>query len=97
MARFIAVKDDDIYAPVIDYSQDYPNGADSPLALVSYKQLRSGKISVNGKNIPTASISSYAAARKIAALLKEWIKQGSFALTQPVAELPAPECTAGQV
>ncbi|MDD3853819.1 MAG: hypothetical protein PHD40_09250, partial [Syntrophomonadaceae bacterium] len=32
--------------------------------------------------------SSYPRARKIARTLQEWIRQGSFELTQPVAQLP---------
>jgi hypothetical protein len=43
---------------------------------------------VNGKDIPTAPISSYARAREIATILKDWIASGRFLLTQPVEPLP---------
>ena len=89
MARFTGVKDADIYAQVVDYSQDYPNCVSNSLGEVNYKQLRSGKITVAGKEVPTASISSYPMARKIALTLKDWIQKGQFLLTEPVQTLPS--------
>jgi uncharacterized protein (DUF39 family) len=56
---------------------------------VSYAQLRSGTININGKTVPTAPMSSLAQARKIAAALKDWIAAGRFELTEPVQPLPA--------
>ena len=50
-----------------------------------------GKITVNGKEIPTASLSSYPGAVEIATTLKEWIKKGEFLLSDPVAPLPGIE------
>jgi uncharacterized protein (DUF39 family) len=61
------------------------------LGEVSYAQLRSGKITVEGKEIPTASLSSYPRAGEIATTLKEWILRGQFLLTEPVAPLPGVE------
>ncbi|GAI09443.1 unnamed protein product, partial [marine sediment metagenome] len=58
------------------------------LGEVSYAQLKSGKIRVRGKNVPTASLSSYPRAVEIATTLKEWILSGKFLLTEPVAPLP---------
>jgi len=57
-----------------------------PVAL--YDALKSGKITVNGKEIPTASLSSYSGAVEIASILKEWIKKGEFLISDPVAPLP---------
>jgi uncharacterized protein (DUF39 family) len=59
------------------------------LGQVSYQELRSGLITLNGKKIPTAPLSSLAQARKIAATLKDWIQAGEFQLTEPVQPLPA--------
>jgi uncharacterized protein (DUF39 family) len=59
------------------------------LGQVSYQELRSGSITLNGKKIPTAPLSSLAQARKIAATLKGWIQAGEFQLTEPVQPLPA--------
>ncbi len=89
--RHTAVKDKDIYAPIVDYSEAYPQVKPGVLGEVSYEQLKSGKIVVQGKEVPTAPISSYTKAVEIAEILKDWIKQGRFLLTEPVAPLPGPE------
>lgn len=85
------VKDEDIFAPVVDYSADYPFMKPDILGEVSYAQLKSGTISINGKQVPTASLSSYAKAVEIASILKRWIKEGKFEVTEPVAPLPGVE------
>jgi uncharacterized protein (DUF39 family) len=86
--EYTAVTDADIKAAIIDYSSDYPNLKPDIIAEVSYADLKSGKIEIAGKQIPTASLSSYSRALKIADTLKEWIKSGRFLLTQPVQPLP---------
>ncbi len=58
------------------------------MAEVSYGELRSGKVNIEGKEIPTASLSSYPRAVEIATTLKQWIMAGKFLLTRPVASLP---------
>ncbi|MCS7228003.1 MAG: homocysteine biosynthesis protein, partial [Endomicrobia bacterium] len=84
-----AVSDEEIFAPVVDYSKDYPEvTGKSPLKFVSYKELRSGEITVEGRKVPTGALSSYAKARKIANILKQWIKDAKFFLTEPVQKLP---------
>lgn len=88
---YTAVSDKDIFAPIIDYSSDYPNREASNLGYVSYAELRSGKITVLGKEVPTTPLSSYRKAREIAEILKEWIKSGKFLLTKPVQQLPSVE------
>ncbi|HOG06584.1 MAG: homocysteine biosynthesis protein [Syntrophales bacterium] len=89
LARFTAVKDEDLYAQVYDYGMDYPKGAAKSLGEVSYRDLRGGEIVLNGKTIPTAPLSSYYKARQIAALLKEWIERGTFLLGEPQQLLPS--------
>ncbi len=89
--NYTTVTDDQIFAPVIDYSDAYPNLKPDILAEVSYAQLKSGKVTVQGKEVPTASLSSYPRAVEIAATLKEWILNGEFQLTEPVAPLPGIE------
>jgi uncharacterized protein (DUF39 family) len=88
---YVAVSDADILAPVVDYSEAYPQRKTDILGEVSYKQLKSGKISVNGKNVSTSGLSSYSKALKIANQLKDWIQSGEFLLTEPVAEIPGVE------
>jgi len=89
MARFTAVKDEDIYTQVYDYSMDYPKGPAKPLAEVSYKALRSGTVVIEGKTVITAPLSSYYKARQIANTLKEWIEKGQFVLGEPQQNLPS--------
>jgi uncharacterized protein (DUF39 family) len=88
---YTAVKDEDILAPIVDYSDAYPQRSPDVLGEVSYGQLRSGRITVNGKELPTASLSSYPRALEIAGMLKEWITKGEFLLTEPVAPIPGVE------
>lgn len=87
IVRYTAVKDEDLYAPIVDYSTDYPNAVDAIVAEVSYKELKSGRVIINGKEIPSAGMSSYAKAREIANILKEWIQKGKFELSTPVRPL----------
>ena len=89
--KYTAVTDDEIFAAVIDYSAAYPNLKPDILGEVSYGQLKSGLITIQGKEVPTASLSSYPRAVEIANLLKEWILSGKFQLTKPVAPLPGVE------
>ncbi len=88
MAYFTSRSDEDFYAQVVDYSHDYPERISKSLCEVTYAQLKSGKIKVNGKPVPTYPISSYSKAQEIASILKEWIRTGEFLLSNPVAPLP---------
>jgi L-aspartate semialdehyde sulfurtransferase len=89
--EFTRVTDADIWAPIVDYSEAYPSRSPDTLGSVTYAQLRSGTIQFNGKEVSTASLSSYARARTIATTLKEWIQKGTFLLTEQVAPLPGPD------
>ena len=87
--EYTTVRDEDIWAQVVDYSEAYPQCIPGSLGEVNYSQLKSGKITVQGKEIPTAGLSSYTRAREIAGILKEWIETGKFFLTEPVELLPS--------
>ena len=89
MALYTAVKDENIYTQIYDYSMDYPKGVAKPLAEVSYKDLRSGTITIDGKKVITAPLSSYYKARQIANILKEWIESGRFILGESQQNLPS--------
>ncbi|RKY37083.1 MAG: hypothetical protein DRP73_02265 [Candidatus Omnitrophota bacterium] len=91
IAYYTSVKDEEIYTQIVDYSKCYPQGISESLGQVNYAQLRSGKIRISNKEVPTGSLSSYVKAREIANILKEWIKQGKFLLTEPVEKLPQAE------
>jgi uncharacterized protein (DUF39 family) len=89
--RHTAVADDEIYGAVIDYSDAYPNLKPDIVAEVSYAELKSGTVKLQGKKVPTASLSSYSRAVEIAETLKDWIKRGEFLLTEAVSPLPGAE------
>lgn len=89
MARFTAVTDADIYTQVVDYGNDYPKGRSSNLGQVSYAELKSGEIRVNGEKVPTVPLSSIVKARQIADTLKKWIRAGTFELGEPQFTLPS--------
>jgi uncharacterized protein (DUF39 family) len=82
------VRDRDILAPVIDYSSDYPNKTGRTICHVSYEQLRSGEIEIDGKKIAVASFSSYHTALEVANLLADEIRRGKFLLSAPLQPLP---------
>jgi uncharacterized protein (DUF39 family) len=84
-----AVRDEEIVAQVVDYSETYPQREVGSLAEVSYAQLKRGEISVKGKRVPAAGLSSYARAREIAGILKDWIRGGDFVLAECVQPLPS--------
>jgi len=88
---YAAAKDEQMYAQIVDYSAAYPQMLSGNLGKVSYAQLKTGKIAVQGREIPTGNLSSYSKAREIAEELKSWIRKGQFLLTEPVAALPGPE------
>ena len=88
MAYFTSRSDEDFWAQVVDYGNDYPNREPKSLGEVNYAQLKSGNIVVNGKDIPTFPITSYSKAVTIATTLKEWIRSAKFLLTNPVESLP---------
>jgi uncharacterized protein (DUF39 family) len=82
------IRDCDILAPVVDYSTDYPQNAGRIICHVSYEQLRSGQIEVEGKKVAVGSLSSYYKALEIAHLLADEIRHGDFWLAEPIAPLP---------
>lgn len=76
---------EELYTNFIDYST---GGLKMPqLGRVSYAQLRSGKVELNGKTVPTAPLSSLHMAREIAQLLKENISDGNFTLNKPIKDV----------
>lgn len=94
MAHFCGVTNEDIITPVVDYGHDYPTGSGRVLGEVSYAQLMSGKIILDGQEVPTVPLSSMVRAREVANILKEWISSGRFLLGEPVELLPSGETPA---
>jgi uncharacterized protein (DUF39 family) len=91
MVRFVSVRDEDIMAPVIDYSKAYPSLEGGVVARVDYGALKRGSVRIRGKEVVTASLSSYPMAVEIAHALKAMVARGTFLLSEKVASLPGPE------
>jgi len=89
--RHTAVTDEEIFGAVVDYSDAYPNQKPDIIDEISYAELKSGTVKLQGKKVPTGSLSSYSRAVEIAEILKGWISRGEFLLTEAVAPLPGAE------
>jgi uncharacterized protein (DUF39 family) len=89
IVKYTAVSDDEIFTQIVDYGRDYPNGISKSYGTVSYGELKSGTIQVNGQDVPTVPLSSVVRAREIAETLKRWIQKGKFMLGEPQQPLPA--------
>ena len=86
VVKHCAVQDQDIVAPVVDFS--IPRRVRPTFGLVSYQQLKSGRITIDGKSVRVAPLASIFLSRQVAWELKQWIEQGKFTLTEPVASIP---------
>ncbi|QTA78614.1 Homocysteine biosynthesis domain-containing protein [Desulfonema limicola] len=88
MAEFTSISDKDIFTNIVDYGYDYPNGISKTYGQVSYEELKTGFIQLDGKKVPTTPLSSIVKARQIAEKLKEWIYNKDFLIGEPQFTLP---------
>jgi L-aspartate semialdehyde sulfurtransferase len=86
IAARCAITDDQILAPIVDFS--IPRRVRPTFGLIDYAQLKSGKIKIEGRTVRVAPLVSLSRSLEIAHLLKDWIVAGKFTLTAPVAALP---------
>lgn len=86
--RRTTVRDRDIWAPVIDYSHDYPENNGKTICRLNYEELKSGRVTINGKHADVSSMSSYPKALEAATLLQQEIQRGDFLLAPPMQLLP---------
>ncbi|MCK4813738.1 MAG: homocysteine biosynthesis protein [Candidatus Marinimicrobia bacterium] len=84
IAHRVSIKNREIDTQICDYGV---NGH-PVVTTINYEQLQSGKITLNGKKVCTAPMSSLKKAREIAELLKNQIRNGKFYLTEPVQQFP---------
>lgn len=84
MARRVSISNRNIETTICDYALPGHPG----IARVSYAELRSGWVELNGRRVRTAPLSSLAKAREIAQALKEAVVSGSFPIAEPVQPLP---------
>ncbi|MBW4439929.1 MAG: homocysteine biosynthesis protein [Plectolyngbya sp. WJT66-NPBG17] len=81
-----AVRDKDLVAPIVDFS--IPRRVRPTFGLVSYAQLKSGRLTIDGKSVRVAPLASFYLSRQVALELKRWIEAGTFTLTEAVAPIP---------
>ena len=86
LAKKTAIRDAEIFTSIVDYG--VPRRDRPKLRKVSYKELKSGTITVDDRKVRVSSLSSLKNAKTIAATLKSWIQNGEFFLTAPVERLP---------
>lgn len=86
LAKKTAIRDSEIFTDIVDYS--VPRRDRPKFGQVSYKDLKSGGITINGKKVRVSSLSSLKMAKKVSATLKSWIEEGQFTLTAPIERLP---------
>ena len=81
----------------IDYWADLPDSQNREALIfergdkvvsLSYAELKSGFIQLNGESVQTVPLSSIIKARGIAEVLKRWISEGSFIVGEPQFTLP---------
>ncbi|MEH2454838.1 homocysteine biosynthesis protein [Nostoc sp.] len=81
-----AVQNKDLVAPIVDFS--IPRRVRPTFGLVSYAQLKSGSITIEGKAVRVSPLASLFFSRQVALELKKWIEAGTFTLTEPVSPIP---------
>jgi uncharacterized protein (DUF39 family)/ferredoxin len=87
LAQTTSITDSDILTNIVDYG--VPRRDRPKLGKVSYKDLKSGTISIQDRKVAVSSLSSLKTARKIAETLKNWIENASFYLSAPAERLPS--------
>jgi len=79
--RATAIRDEDIVVDVVDYG--IPARSRPSLRKVSYAELKSGMVELNGEEVRTSSLSSFRKAREIAGVVKTWVEEGNLSLVLP--------------
>jgi uncharacterized protein (DUF39 family)/NAD-dependent dihydropyrimidine dehydrogenase PreA subunit len=95
VAASTGIGDEEITTSVLDYG--VAARVRPRLATVSYAQLKSGSVEIEGRRVPASPLSSFAAARRVAEILKYWIEEGVFFLAEPAERLPLRGSAAGMV
>jgi uncharacterized protein (DUF39 family) len=85
VVRNTAVRDEDIMVDIVDYG--VPSRNRPSLRKVSYAELRSGAIELNGEEVRTSSLSSFRKAREVAQTLKEWVEKGKMGVALPTRQI----------
>lgn len=85
IVKHTAVRDEDLKTSIVDYGTPV---RDRPVVReVTYAELKSGSVEIDGEEIRTSPLSSYKKAREIAGELKRRIEAGTFTMalaTRPI-------------
>lgn len=85
VVRKTAVRDDEITISIRDYG--VPSRSRPVIRQVSYGELKSGLIELNGEEVKTSPLSSYRRAKLVASTLKRWIEEGQMTLCLPTRQI----------
>jgi CBS domain-containing protein len=85
MVRSTAVRDEDITVYVLDYG--VPRRNRPALRKVTYAELKSGKVELQGEEVRTSPLSSYRKALEVAHTLQDWIRKGELELALPTRKI----------
>jgi uncharacterized protein (DUF39 family)/CBS domain-containing protein len=89
MARFTAVGNSQIETNILDFG--VARRGRPVVRKVTYEELISGKVEINGEEVRVSPLSSFYMAEKIMEELKRQVEKGEFFLTQPVDRIPTKE------
>jgi len=81
VVRATAVRDQDISVDILDYG--IPSRSRPAMRTVTYAELRSGTVELNGEEVRTSSLSSFRRARRVALELRDWVEKGRMQLALP--------------
>lgn len=79
-----AVDNDSLQIEVLDFSQP----GHPAVTTVTYRELNSGTLRLNGRDVACAPLSSPILSRRVAENLADWIREGQFLLSLPAEPLP---------
>lgn len=85
MAFRVSVRNRDIKTNLVDYATG------DIIGQVNYESLLSGGVAVDGKTIPSRTMSDNRGAKKVMEILKHWILTGNFPLREAVKPIPMNE------
>jgi uncharacterized protein (DUF39 family) len=89
MAEATGITDDRIETTIIDFG--VPRRDRPVVRKVSYAELKSGRVEINGEEVRVSPLSSYYHSIKIAEELKRMIEKAEFFLSMPVDRIPQRE------
>ena len=85
VVRRTAVRDEDLKTTIADYGVSNRNRPN--LREVTYAELKSGHVEMDGEEVKTSSLSSYKKALEVADELKSWVESGKMELALPTRRI----------